>query len=123
MVSFREYLAEAIKRFNLEINGKNFKIVKSHHVSQPRNPDSNVPRDGNFSNTKYKTMLEFIDITINDTDFAVVWTNGKYANGVYGVIKDDTITIITAIFRDPAKNKNSIFKTATNRYDIGEFKI
>lgn len=74
-----------------------------------------------MSVSRYTKLLQFIDTNINNIDFAIIWTNKDTANGIYGVVKDNTITIITAILKEKLNNKDKIFRTTKNRYDLGEF--
>lgn len=121
---FFELLREAIfKDSIISINGENYKVQRSFHVTQPRNPESKVPRDGNMSRNKYSILLNFLPKDLNNTDFAIIWTNKGFANGIAGEINNDTITIITAIMREKLNKKNKIFSRISNRYDIGEQKI
>lgn len=120
MNSFREYLLESSKKFNIVVDDIEYKVIKSYHIYQPRG-NNKIPRDGNMSVLRYTKLLQFIDTNINNADFAIIWTNKDTANGIYGVIDENNITIITAILKEKLNKKDRLFRTAKHRYDLGEF--
>lgn len=115
--SFREYLNEW-KKTPIEIEGSNFNIVKSNHVMRPRNPNSKIPRDGNMTKGKYEKIIKLASIHIDlYRQFAIIFKDGEYYSGFTGVIVNDDITIITAIFKQ-VKSPDKLFKEISNRYII-----
>ena len=117
---FFNMLREAVfKSSTISINGKDFYVEKSFHVSQPRG-NSTIPRDGNMSKTKYTKLLNFLPNNISDTDFAIIWVKNNKVNGITGDIKSNKIKIFTAIMKEEIKNRNKLFRDVTFRLDIGE---
>lgn len=114
---FREYLNEW-KKTSIEIEGSNFNIVKSNHVMQPRNINSKIPRDGNMNKGKYEKLIKFASKYIDITrQFAIIFKDGEFYSGFTGVLVNDDIIIVTAIFKQ-SKTSDKLFKDITNRYVI-----
>ena len=67
---------------------------------------------------KYQKLIKFafkyIDI---NKQFAIIFKHGEFYSGFTGVLVNDDIIIVTAIFKQ-SKTSDKLFKDISNRYVI-----
>ena len=101
-----------------------YKIIRTNHLDDPRNPSSNVQRDQgvtcDFFDEIAKALFRKRPLGLRDGTYAIFWKN---SNGVQNAMVDidtnrKTITFVTMIMQSKPMNKYRI-KKGTMKLDLG----